>query len=121
VLPFDLEDWLTESGDRVLATPEPWSPHDQLLHEIWLFDTEARNGGPSQYFCNFAERWPMLLRLTEQWLPAFAPVASAIESVISGAADAYEAALEADEKLDAVYETHQIAIVEALKAVVEGD
>lgn len=36
MLPFDLEDGLTDNADRVVGTPGPWEPADQLLYEIWL-------------------------------------------------------------------------------------
>ncbi|MBA2238296.1 MAG: hypothetical protein H0W24_06300, partial [Lysobacter sp.] len=50
MLPWDLEDWLTDEGDNVVrkaaaakgesALNEP----ERLLYELWLFDTEQRNG-----------------------------------------------------------------------------
>lgn len=57
VLPRDLDDWLTEAGDRVVhkmaaGRPEALRPMERLVYEVWLFDTETRNGGASQYFCN---------------------------------------------------------------------
>lgn len=115
MLPHDLETWLSSAGDRVLHMPEPWSDHDQLIHELWLFDTEARNGGVSQYFGNWPERWALLSELTTKSLPSFAPVASAIDEVIAGGGDPYDAVLVADERLESVWHEHQGVIVAALR------
>ncbi len=120
MLPLDLEQWLTEAGDRVLHRPQPWSPGDQLLHEVWLFDTQARNGGVPQYFGNYPERWPTLLERTAQALPEFEPVAAAVERVIAGADDPFEPALAAEAALDAVWEEHRERVVAALRAVTDA-
>lgn len=51
-----LEDWLTDAGDRVVrklaAGVGALSSEERLVFEVWLLDTEARNGGLSQYFAN---------------------------------------------------------------------
>ena len=51
-MPWDLEDWLTEIGDRVVrkmaaSGPETLTPQERLIYEVWIFDTETRNCGVS--------------------------------------------------------------------------
>jgi hypothetical protein len=119
MLPWDLEDWLSEVADRVLRA-EHRLPQEELFREVWLFDTENGNGGMSQYFGNYPERWDQLTRLAAEWLPEFAPVAAAIREVISGAADPYEATLEHEEALDEIYDQHQVTIIKHLKEIVDA-
>ena len=53
MLPWNLEDWLTEEGDRIVRkvaaanSRDALDGRDRLLYELWLFDTEQRNGGVS--------------------------------------------------------------------------
>ena len=52
-LPLDLEDWLTNEGGRVVENRAIFGesallPEEGLIYEIWLPDTETRNGGLSQ-------------------------------------------------------------------------
>jgi hypothetical protein len=115
MLPWDLEDWLSETADRVLAAPQPWPELDQLFREVWLFDTQYRNGGVSQYFSNYPERWCQLVQLTEVFLPRFSPVTEAILRIVSNAKDPYAATLARDEELGAVYETHRAEALTRLK------
>ena len=68
-LPWDLEDWLTEVGGQVVEKQaalgdSSLSKQDQLILAIWLLDTEARNGGLSQYFANHGvEQWEKCVAL----------------------------------------------------------
>src|SRR5260370_42100571 len=58
MLPLDLEDWLTEMGDQIVRKPASegeaaLTAREQLIYDIWILDTEARNGARPQ---NFAAR-----------------------------------------------------------------
>ena len=49
MLSWDLGDWITDAGadvlDKRLADPMGLTPAESVVYEIWLLDTEARNGG----------------------------------------------------------------------------
>jgi len=50
MLPWHLEDWLTDTGGRVVEKEARFgnkslSEQEQLILEIWILDTEARNIG----------------------------------------------------------------------------
>jgi len=121
MLPRDLDDWLTEEGDKVVRKAaagglERLDPKERLLYEVWLFDTEQRNGGVSQYFCNEGkEQWQALCALAAA-LPAFASIESATNSVIAGADDPYEAVIASGSNLDNVYRTHCEQLISQLRA-----
>ena len=98
MLPWDLEDWLTDRGDEVARksaaanSPDVLDARERLLYELWLFDTEQRNGGVSQYFCNHGmDQWDRLSRLATPTLPSFASFAARVNEVIDGRADPYRA------------------------------
>ena len=123
MLPWDLEDWLTEEGDRVVHKAVAAKSHDvldareRLLYEVWLFDTEQRNGGVSQYFCNRGmAQWDRLSRLAAPTLPSFAPFAEKVNEVVDGSLDPYQAVIESDVDLDGWYDEHQARLVTELKA-----
>jgi hypothetical protein len=121
-LPWDLEDWLTNEGDRVVrlvANGQDLTPDDRLLEEVWLLDTEQRNGGVSQYFANQPERWHELRALAISQLPSFAVFATEVDAVLSAAADPYDAITQAGVDLDALYDGLQREIVAELRRVIE--
>jgi hypothetical protein len=126
MLPNDLEDWLTAEGDRVVRK-EAASGHaalgarEQLLYEVWLFDTEQRNGGVSQYFCNCRENWEQLCRLAQPAIPSFALFAAAVNKVIGGSEDPYQSVIDSDVNLDEMYRAYQIQLVTELKALFNAD
>src|SRR5262247_2179263 len=96
MLPTDLEDWLTNEGDRVVharVAGDSLSPLDSLIHEIWLLDTEARNGGLSQYFANHGTaQWQSCTRAALAGLtPSFAPFAAEVDAMIRRSEDPYQA------------------------------
>ena len=127
MLPWDLEDWLTEIGDQVVKKKaaqgfDALTTTERDVYEVWLFDTEARNGGVSQYFCNRGrERWAALLNVARNpRLPTLADFAGRIQGLIENAEVAYEAAVNAGDEPDTLYEQHQIQIMRELRSLVEG-
>ena len=125
MLPLDLEDWLTGEGDRVVrqaaaaGAPDALSARDRLVYEFWLFDTEQRNGGVSQYFCNWGlGQWETLSRLEAAALPSFARFAAQVNEVVGGSEDPYRAVIESGMDLDAWYAQHQVELVTELRAAV---
>jgi hypothetical protein len=73
MLPLDLEDWLTEVGNQIVEKmasggEAALTEKEKLIHEIWLLDTEARNGGLSQYFANWGlKQWERCHALATTW------------------------------------------------------
>lgn len=122
MLPTDLDDWLTDAGLRTArkaagSKPPSLDEREQLLNEFSLFDTEQRNGGASQYFCNWGlERWRTLSRLASSHLPSFPGFARGVDAVVGDSADPYAAILGSKTDLDAWYEKHQCSLVAELLA-----
>src|SRR5262245_14653917 len=108
--PWDLEDWLTEAGDRVVhkmaaANPEALNPMEHLVYEVWLFDTETRNGGVSQYFGNRGiESWNRLRSACGNFrMPRLKQFIGEVDRVLASAPDPYIAALNAFPQLEERY------------------
>ncbi|HEX2661142.1 MAG TPA: hypothetical protein VHU40_22840 [Polyangia bacterium] len=126
MLPDDLEDWLTEEGDRVVqkvaaAGAASLNRRERLVYEIWLFDTEQRNGGVSQYFANWGrEHWDTLCAVAIPLLPRFSAFAACVHEVVAEAADAYLAVLESDGALDRAYEECRASLVSDLRRAVSA-
>jgi hypothetical protein len=128
-LPRNLEDWLTEVGDHVvnkMATPgaEALSPRERLIYEVWVFDTETRNGGVSQYFGNRGiEQWESLRAACRgHAMPHLKQFMEEVDRVIRGAADPYAAVLKLTSPLEEHYwSSYQGKIVAELRRVVSSD
>ena len=119
MLPQDLEDWLTDAGDAVVRKPEDArSEQEQLIHEIWLFDTEVRNGGVSQYFGNWGmDQWETCIAVTSRGaVPSFASFARQISRMIACADDPYEALIELGSAPDDAWDGAKVAVVSELRA-----
>lgn len=122
MLPQDLDDWLTDAGlltvKKAASSDPPHLDHrERLLNEFSLFDTEQRNGGVSQYFCNWGlERWRALSRLATPHLPSFAAFARGVDAVVGDSADPYAAVVASKMDLDTWYEKHQHSLVAELRA-----
>jgi hypothetical protein len=121
MLPGHLEDWLTDEGDKVVFKIAELGcsglvSRERLLYEVWLFDTEQRNGGVSQYFCNRGlEQWQSLCELTKLSLPTFAPFAAAVNQIVAGSGDPYREVVRLGIDLDARYEEIQAELISELR------
>jgi hypothetical protein len=109
-LPDELNDWLTEAGDFVIqkkARGEAIGSKECLIYEIWLLDTQVRNGGVSQYFCNCPDNWEKCADLAKrEALVSFEPFARELNNLISGARDTYTRILDREPDAGRLYEMH---------------
>jgi hypothetical protein len=124
--PWDFEDWLTEEGDKVVrkaATvngPDALDACDKLIYEMWLLDTERRNGGVSQYFCNRGlKQWDALSEAASARLPSFKTFAIAVNNVVGRSTNPYKAVIESNVDLDRHYDEYAIQLLTELKRAVE--
>jgi hypothetical protein len=125
-LPWDLEDWLTEVGDQVVRKmasegEAALTAREKLIYEIWLLDTEARNGGISQYFANRGmKQWEQCTALASAWpVPSFSPFAKRVSDLLIGNADPYLALEAREPETNELYQAYQIRIVTELRDAVE--
>ena len=121
VLPWELEDWLTDAGDRVVrmlgsAAEAMLTDRERLIYEIWLLDTEARNGGLSQYFCNAGiDQWNACVSLASSALPSFPAFAARVVMLLEQNPDPYLAILNAGG--DNLWDEYQEAVVSELRSI----
>jgi len=121
MLPWDLEDWITDAGAAVLdkrnSDPTRLSAAESLLYEIWLLDTEARNGGLSQYFGNHGlAQWQSCVAAAKNaGLRAFAPFERELNAVIAASPDPYLAIRERGDVAEDLWYVHQRAVVQELR------
>jgi hypothetical protein len=121
MLSWPLEDWLTESGDLVLRKQvhdaSSLTPREALIYEIWLLDTEARNGGLSQYFHNRGlEQWHSCVAAARvARLHTFFPFERTVGELIAGHADPYEALVRRGESAENLWYSFQEPVVAQLK------
>ena len=124
-LPWDLEDWLTDVGGqavekRAALGDTSLSKQDQLILAIWLLDTEARNGGLSQYFANHGlEQWEKCVALASaDVIPSFPAFAKAVTVLLKRDPDPYEALIACEAEANDLYRTYQLLIVSELQSTV---
>jgi hypothetical protein len=120
MLPWNLEDWLTEEGDRVVlmrTQSAELSPRDQLIYEIWLLDTESRNGGLSQYFANRGiEQWRNCVAAASSGVtPSFLPFAGEVAAMIGGSDDPYQSLVKLGRGAEEAWDRYSAAVVSELK------
>ncbi len=127
VLPDALDDWLTDEGDRIVnpmadANRITISNSDRAIYEVWLLDTETRNGGVSQYFANRGlAQWQSLAQIAvTHELPSLREFMAAANAIIIGADDPFDAILDAATDLDDVYDQLQTAIISELRKSTVG-
>lgn len=98
------------------------SPSERLLYEVWLFDTEARNGGVSQYFCNWgSHQWTILCKAARATLASFRGFADIVDGVVGGKQDPYESVTDVGDMLDNAYDAVQARLVTELRDYVQRD
>ncbi len=123
--PIKYENWLTEKGDQVVrknaARIEILSNRERLLYEVWILDTEQRNGGVSQYFANRGiEQWKSLLNFALPSLSSFSQFANAVNQVVVDSSDPYQEVLRSKIDLDALYDDIRTTLVKELWHYVES-
>ena len=119
MLSWDLEDWITDVGadllDRHFLNPESLTPIEALVYEIWLLDTEARNGGVSQYFCNHGiTQWQSCVAKAKA-LRSFQPFVEAVEKIIQASPDPYRAINSSGRDAEDLWFKYQKQVVLELK------
>lgn len=121
MLPWDLEDWLTDEGDRLVRldpeTQPDWPMLDKATYEVWLLDTEARNGGLSQYFFNNGHaQWNSCQSAVQACgIAEFSAFAEAVNAVVSTHADPGAEILRRGAAADGLWAEHQALVVAALR------
>ena len=123
-LPLELEDWLTDCGDEVVRKiaaqgEAALTKREKLIHEIWLLDTETRNGGLSQYFANRGlAQWNKCCSLAADSIPTFPAFAKHVSELLKGHTDPYEAIVAKEREADQLYYSYQVSIVSELRDAV---
>jgi hypothetical protein len=123
---WDLEDWITDVGanmvDKRIRDSTSLNSIERLVYEIWLLDTEARNGGLSQYFGNHGlEQWRGCVDLAAaEGLETFAPFARSVNALIAGSSDPYKTLAHGDRDHEDLWYSFQPAAVRELRALWEG-
>ncbi len=127
MMPWELEDWLTDSGDRVLHRTADFgwsalSEAEQLIHSIWVLDTEIRNGGLSQYFLNRGvDEWRRLRELSRKvGLLSFESFASHVDQMILASDDPYSAIQNAPDDFDEEYYAMQEHMIGEVRNLLEN-
>jgi hypothetical protein len=121
MLPWDLEDWITDEGSKILdkriLSPNSLSSKENLLYEVWLLDTEARNGGLSQYFCNHGiEQWQACQAVAKtEGLKSLEIFAGLVNEIIQESSDPYTAIREKGNDAEDLWYLHQRHVVNELK------
>ena len=107
---------LAANGARALSV------HEELIYEIWLLDTEARNGGLSQYFCNRGlGQWQRCVAAaSSDAIPSFFPFAERVAAFLRINPDPYLAIVSGGREAEDLYYEHQTAIVRDLRTAVES-
>lgn len=126
MLPRKLEHWLTEEGGKVVEKAAALggaslTSDERLLREVWLFDTQIRNGGVSQYFGNWGnEQWATLCKGARPTLPSFSEFAGMVDKIVVGQEDPYLSVIGAGDTLDRAYYAVQTRLVTELRAYLRG-
>jgi len=118
---LELENWLTVEGDKIVRKAAAnglnvLDARERLIYEMWLFDTEQRNGGVSQYFCNRGlKQWNTLSIIASPALPSFVSFATLVNQVVGRSTDPYHTIINSDANLDAHYDKHRVRLLTELK------
>jgi len=126
MLTWDLEDWITDVGadlvEKRFANASSLTTMESAVYEIWLLDTEARNGGMSQYFCNHGhDQWSACQAAAlAVGLSSFRAFADALNAIIGTAQDPYEVVREQGDPAEDLWYSYQSAVVQQLKEIYQN-
>jgi hypothetical protein len=99
------------------------TPEERLIYEVWVFDTETRNGRVSQYFGNRGiARWRNLHAASEGWcLPKLKKFLDIVDRIIGEATDPETVAYRASPPIEETYWfSYQADIVKELRDLLLG-
>jgi hypothetical protein len=126
MLSWDLEDWIADIGEVIakqeLLAANSLSPLQTLVHEIWLLNLEACNGGLSQYFCNRGlAQWQRCIAASKAaGLVAFLPFESAVSQCIASEPDPYMALVRRGASAENLWYTYQEPVLRQLNELCRG-
>lgn len=126
MLSWDLEDWITDVGadlvEKHFADASSLTTIESAVYETWLLDTEARNGGLSQYFCNHGnQQWAACQAANlAVGLNSFQAFADAVNALIGTSQDPYETIRSQGDPAEDLWYSYQSAIVQDLKALYQN-
>ena len=105
-----------ECAERKSLAGSQLTAIETLIREFWVFDVQTRNGGMSQYFCNYQSRWETLKAASSPGaVPALDAIVAEVDRIIRGGSDPYVAALTASPHLEQYYEEHQLEVRRELR------
>ena len=126
MLTWDLEDWITDVGadlvEKRFAKASSLTTVESAVYEIWLLDTEARNGGVSQYFCNHGlQQWAACQAVAlAVGLNSFRAFADALNRIIGIEQDPYEAVRAQGDPAEDLWYSYQSTVVRELKGLYQN-
>lgn len=126
MLTWDLEDWITDVGadlvEKRFANASNLTTMESAVYEIWLLDTEARNGGVSQYFCNHGlQQWAACqTAAVAVGLSSFHAFADALNAIIGTAQDPYEVIRAQGDPAEDLWYSYQSAVVQELRGLYQN-
>jgi len=126
MLTWDLEDWITDVGadlvEKRCANASNFTTMESAVYEIWLLDTEARNGGVSQYFCNHGlQQWAACqTAAVAVGLSSFHAFSDALNAIIGTAQDPYEVIRAQGDPAEDLWYSYQSAVVQELRGLYQN-
>lgn len=123
---WNLEDWLTDVGaslvERRFANASSLTTMESAVYEVWLLDTEARNGGVSQYFCNHGlQQWVACQAAAlAVGLTTFRAFADALNAIIGATQDPYEVIRANGDPAEDLWYFYQPAVVQELSVLYQN-
>jgi len=126
MITWQLEEWITDIGAEVLkkryTDQKSLSPIEELIYEIWLLDTESRNGGLSQYFGNHGiEQWKSCCEaVASVGLLSFADFEDEVNSMIAGMTDPYREINSRGDAAEDLWYSYQNHVVKELQLLKEN-
>lgn len=126
MLTWDLEDWITDVGadlvEKRFSNGSSLTSMESAVYEIWLLDTETRNGGVSQYFCNHGlQQWAACQAAAYAvGLSTFRAFADALNAIIGTAQDPYEVVRAQGDPAEDLWYSYQPAVVQELKGLYQN-